>query len=39
MFKMKDDGVCPNTDYRKANWCDANRDIIAALMESKELLR
>jgi hypothetical protein len=28
-----------NQDYRKRNWCESNRDIIEALMESKELLK
>jgi len=27
------------SDYRRSNWCDSNRDIIDALMESKELLK
>ncbi len=29
----------PLGDYRRSNWCDTNRDIIDALMDSKELLR
>lgn len=26
-------------DYRRNNWCDSNRDIIDALMKSKDLLK
>jgi hypothetical protein len=29
----------PISDYRRRNWCDSNRDIIEALMDSKELLK
>jgi len=28
-----------HSDYRRNNWCDSNRDIIDALMNSKELLK
>ncbi len=28
-----------HSDYRRNNWCDSNRDVIEALMDSKELLR
>jgi hypothetical protein len=37
---MKDENgpAFPNSDYRRSNWCDSNRDIIEALMDSKELL-
>lgn len=40
-FNMKDENgpVFPNNDYRISNWCDSNRDIIEALMDSKELLK
>jgi hypothetical protein len=27
------------SDYRRNAWCDTNRDIIEALMDSKELLK
>ncbi len=38
---MKDENglAFPNIDYRRSNWCDSNRDIIEALMGSKELLK
>ncbi len=38
---MKDENgpAFPNSDYRRSNWCDSNRDIIEALMDSKELLK
>ena len=38
---MKDENgqTFPNSDYRLSNWCDSNRDIIEALMNSKELLK
>lgn len=38
---MKDENgqAFPNSDYRRSNWCDTNRDIIEALMDSKELLK
>jgi len=37
---MKDENgqAFPNSDYRISNWCETNRDIIEALMNSKELL-
>ena len=40
-FNMKDENgsAFPNSDYRISNWCDSNRDIIEALMDSKELLK
>jgi hypothetical protein len=40
-FNMKDENcpAFPNSDYRITNWCDSNRDIIEALMDSKELLK
>ena len=38
---MKDENglAFPNSDDRRSNWCDSNRDIIEALMDSKELLK
>ncbi len=38
---MKDEDGQPllHSDYRRSNWCDINRDIIEALMGSKELLK
>lgn len=38
---MKDENgqAFPNSDYRRSNWCDTNRDIIEALMDSKALLK
>jgi hypothetical protein len=37
---MKDENgqAFPHSDYRISNWCETNRDIIEALMNSKELL-
>jgi hypothetical protein len=38
---MKDENgpAFPNSDYRRSNGCGSNRDIIEALMDSKELLK
>jgi hypothetical protein len=38
---MKDESgqAFSNSDYRRSNWCESNRDIIDALMDSKELLK
>ena len=38
---MKDENgqAFPNSDYRRSNWCNSNRDLIEALMDSKELLK
>jgi len=38
---MKDENgqAFPNSDFRRSNWCESNRDIIDALMDSKELLK
>jgi hypothetical protein len=38
---MKDENgpAFPNSDYRRSNWCDSNRDIIEALMASKNCSR
>lgn len=38
---MKDENghAFPISDSRKSNWCESNRDIIEALMDSKELLK
>jgi hypothetical protein len=37
---MKDENGqdLPISDSRRNNWCESNRDIIEALMNSKELL-
>jgi hypothetical protein len=38
---MKDENAqgFQKSDYSRITWCDSNRDIIEALMESKELLK